>query len=400
VRLPTKEDPHYYLRRSKFTLKSDADAELSKVISLVAQGGNSEQRRRQIGSAIRDTTARGRPLDEKRIRHQVGEDRDPSLPVPTVGEWARDYVAQRGQLRPGTRAVYARYTTHYLIPWLGDTTLDVLRPVHVKKMLDGIRRRTESVPNDGDPPDLRGRRSKAGPALRSKVLDFLRVLMKAAVDENVISRNPIARFEPEERYDPPERGAWSPAQVDIFLRHAEGHRLYALFRVALLYGLRRGELLGLRWSDLDLDGGTLAVRQQLGWWGGEPRVNEPKTRKSQRSFSIGEETVAALRRHRQAQVVRDLRWDLVFCREDGSPLRHYEPLFELKRLADEVGLRRLNLHELRHTAITNMLMAGINPKIVSERAGHATVNITLDTYGHVLHEHDQAAAATIEGTIG
>jgi integrase len=224
----------------------------------------------------------------------------------------------------------------------------------------------------------------------------------------VIAHNPLAGFRLE-GYQTPRRTVWSPAQVQTFLQHAEGDRLAALFRVAVLHGLRRGELLGLRWQDLDLDAGTLAVRQQLGWVASTPMVGPPKTGKSRRSFKLDAGTVAVLRRHRREQREEQLRagrawegqnWGLVFAEEDGTPLRPYTPLFALKRIARRAGVPGLTLHELRHTAATGMLAAGISPKIVSERLGHATVGMTLDLYGHVLLEHDQDAAERIGNIVG
>ena len=159
-------------------------------------------------------------------------------------------------------------------------------------------------------------------------------------------------------------------------------------------------MLGLRWEDLDLDASTLAVRQQLSWSGGKPEFSPPKTKKSRRTFRIDADAVAALRRHRHEQRQEQLRagaawkgkeWGLVFAEEDGTPLRPYTPLFTLKRLAAEAEVPELTLHELRHTAATIMLL-GVPPKVVSVRLGHATVAMTLDLYGHVLPEQDQAAA--------
>jgi integrase len=217
----------------------------------------------------------------------------------------------------------------------------------------------------------------------------------------VITHNPLAGFKLE-GYSTPERNVWSPAQVRTFLQRAEGEPLAALFRIALGYGLRRGELLGLRWEDLDLTAGTLAVRQQVGWFDGEPAIGPPKTKGSRRSFSLDADTVAVLRQLRHERRIVQLHdaWGLVFAAEDGKPLRPYVPLFTLKRIAEEAGLPALTLHELRHTAATNMLAAGVPPKVVSERLGHATVAMTLDTYGHVLLEQDQDAAAKIGGILG
>jgi integrase len=406
VRVPTKEDEFAYLRRGGFDSMAKAGAELNRVISLMDLAGDSESRRRQIGSAIWKATARGRPLDEDRIRREVGADRDPSKPVPTVGQWAEDWLLTR-RLRPATRAQHERRVRHYLVPWLGDIALDALRNVHVQAMMDGIRRRSEGEALEDDPTDERDRQSDAGPAMRRKLLDLLRSLVKGAVDANVITRNPIADYQHDEGYEPRERRVWTGDQARTFLRAAEDDRLAALFRVALL-GLRRGELLGLRWSDLNLDAGTLTVRKQLSWFGGRPAFADPKTKKSRRLLRLDAGTVAALERHRTDQLKEQLRagpawqgreWGLVFCEEDGIPLRPYAPLFALKRLARKAQVSELTLHELRHTAATLMLSAGVPPKVASVRLGHSTVALTLDLYGHVLPKDDQAAADAFAATI-
>jgi hypothetical protein len=138
-------------------------------------------------------------------------------------------------------------------------------------------------------------------------------------------------------------------------------------------------------------------------------IGPPKTSDSLRSFSLDTGTVAVLKQHRRAQREEQLRagpawegqeWGLAFCNEDGTPLRPYTPLFELKRLARAAGVPVLVLHELRHTAATVMLAKGISPKVVSERMGHATVGITLDLYGHGLLEQDQDAAERIGSILG
>jgi integrase len=408
VRVPTKDDPFGYLRRSGFPTKAAADAELNRVIGLLDLAGDNPSRRQQIGSAIWKATAHGRRLDEERIRREVGADRDPSLPVPTVGEWAEDWLAGNGNLRPSTRAAHRQRIANYIIPWLGAIPLDALRNVHVEEMMAGIRRRSEGEPLDHDPADERARQSDAGPAMRRKLLDLLRTIVKAAVDDNVITRNPIATYRSQERYRPDDRRAWSPEQVQAFLRAAEGDRLAVLFRVAALHGLRRGELIGLRWNDIDLEAGTLRVRQQLSWYGGEPNFTDPKTEKSRRTLRLDAGTVAAIRQHRRAQREEQLRagpawqgerWGLVFANEDGTPLRPYAPLFTLKRVAKETGVPELTLHELRHTAATLMLSSGVSPKVASVRLGHSTVALTLDLYGHVLPQDDQAAADAVGNIV-
>jgi hypothetical protein len=235
VRVPTVADAYGYLRRGAFARQVDAEAELSRVISLMSLAPQGSVRQRQIGTAIWEATSRGGPLDEERIRHKVGVDRDPTQPVPTVGRWAEDWLAGR-RLRAGTRVAHRRRITNYIIPWLGDIPLDALRNVHVESMLAGIDRRTAGESLDDDPADRRARQSAAGPAMQRKLIDLLRTLIKAAVDANVIDRNPIATFEPP-AYEPKERTVWTLEERRTFLQHAEEDELSALFRVASLYGL-------------------------------------------------------------------------------------------------------------------------------------------------------------------
>jgi integrase len=402
VRVPTVQDEYAYLRRSVFDTRADAEAELRRVITLLELAGDNAALRRQIGTAVHDSTLRGGQLDEERIRRKIGTRRDPSQPTQTVTQWCEEWLAGQGHVRLGTRLGWERRIANYIVPHLGDIRLDELSAVHVRELFDAVDRRAAGTSLDDDPPDERRRRSAPGLPLQHQVLNLLRSIIKAAIDQRVIVHNPLVGFKLES-YETPERDTWSPTQVQTFLRAAEGDELYALFRVALGYGLRRGELLGLRWSDLDLDTRVLSVRQQVGWIHGRPTVDRPKTSKSRRSFSIDRDTVAVLRRHRLAQHPKNVEWqewDLVFCEPNGRPLRPYTPLFVLKALARAAGLPSLTLHELRHTAATNMLASGVPAKVVSQRLGHTTVAMTVDLYGHVLLEQDQDAADTIGGILG
>jgi integrase len=170
--------------------------------------------------------------------------------------------------------------------------------------------------------------------------------------------------------------------------------------------MRRGELAGLRWVDVDLDAGRASPRRPRVVVNYTVEVSEPKTAKGRRSVALDAVTVAALREHRERQAkdraVVGPGWQdsgLVFTRLDGAPL-HPDLISDwFERLAREAGLPKIRLHDVRHSYASAALAAGIPAKIVSERLGHATVQITLDTYSHVLPGLDAQAAETVARLI-
>jgi integrase len=213
-------------------------------------------------------------------------------------------------------------------------------------------------------------------------------------DHRLLDRNPASwRMLP--RAERKIRTWWSSTEVRRFLEATRDDRLHALWRVALLRGLRRGELLALRWADVDLDAGVL-------------RVRAGKTESSQRVVSLDPGTVAVLREHRRRQLEERVATfgayddhDLVFAREDGTPIPPHEVTFGFQRLAHQHGLPKMRFHDTRHTAASIALESGIDIKVVSDQLGHSTTRLTLDLYQHVVRRlHDEAAArvaAVIDG---
>jgi integrase len=197
-------------------------------------------------------------------------------------------------------------------------------------------------------------------------------------------------------------------QVHTFLEAAGGHRLEALFVLALATGMRRGELLALTWADVDLESAQLQVRSALQQTPEGLIIAQPKTKRSRRTIALAPTVVEALRRHREAQEEERKRvgeaWTdlgLAFpntvgrCFEPRSMVyRYFKPLV---RVAGLPGTTRF--HDLRHTAATLLLMAGVNVKVVSEMLGHASITITLDIYGHVLPHMQEQAAQIMEGLL-
>ena len=167
-------------------------------------------------------------------------------------------------------------------------------------------------------------------------------------------------------------------------------------------GMRRGEALGLHWSNVDLDAARIVVNRSLTLVNEELVWASPKTARSGRTLSLDPETVAALRAHRRRQIEERLNageaWEdsnLVFCNEDGTALHPSRFTRRFVAATEQAGVPRIRLHDLRHTWAILALQAGIHPKVVSERLGHATTGITLDIYSHVQPELDAHAATAV-----
>jgi integrase len=202
--------------------------------------------------------------------------------------------------------------------------------------------------------------------------------------------------------------ALTPEQVSVLLAAAQGDRLEALYVVAVTTGMRQGELLALRWSDVDLGVRTVRVRATLMETKSGFEFAEPKSARSRRQISLTLTASAARRRHRAGQLKQRMRlgpsWtdhDLVFASEVGGPLdgsnilrRSFHPL--LRR----AGLPRVRFHDLRHSAATLMLSRGVPLKIVSEILGHSQISITADTYMHVTPGMQREATAALDAVLG
>jgi integrase len=215
-----------------------------------------------------------------------------------------------------------------------------------------------------------------------------------------------------EAVDPPkvrrdEVRPLSPDQARRLLEAASGDRFEALYMLAVHCGLRQGELLGLRWEDVDLEAGTLHVRRTLTLAKDGPKFTTPKTAKSRRQVRLTSGAVDALRRHHDLQFEESTRlaglwqdYGLVFATTIGTPInprnltgRSFKPL--LKR----AGLPDIRFHDLRHTCATLLLRRSVHPKLVQELLGHATIAITLDTYSHLVPGMGDQAANAMESVL-
>ena len=189
-----------------------------------------------------------------------------------------------------------------------------------------------------------------------------------------------------------EMKVWSPEQLRTFVNATQNDRLAAAWLLLVTTGMRRGEVLGLAWEQVDFTNSRLAVVQSLSVVNyHDVGLIQPKTTKGRRSIALDPATVAALQAHRIRQLEERLQWgegwhdsDLVFTRENGTTIHPQRMTSWFEQRSRDAGLPKIRLHDLRHSYATAALAAGVPAKVVSERLGHASVMITLDTYSHIL----------------
>ena len=304
----------------------------------------------------------------------------------------------KGSLRPTTYASYAMLAREHIIPRLGALQLQKLSPAAVNALYADLSEH--------------GRVHGGGPLSASSVRRVHAVLHRAchdAVRWGRLTVNPVAGA------DPPKASAehhdrlpvWSAEQLAAFLAAVADDRLFALWRLLAMTGMRRGEALGLGWEDTDIERGSLTIRRAWIPVDGVARFSEPKSRRSRRTIALDPVTLEALKAHAARQADEQSSWQegaadsgLVFTRPDGRALVPWAVSKAFRDRSRAALLPPIPLHGLRHTYATLALSSGVNPRIVSGRLGHSTVALTLDVYSHVLPQADRQAAEAIAALLG
>jgi integrase len=358
----------------------------------IFQGRDENGKRRYINKTIHGTKKNADKYLTAKLR-----DKDLGLNIEPASESLGQYLDKwletsvKPRVRSRTYDDYAALLTRYVREPLGAIKLADLRPIDIQKVYQSMQER-----------ELSARVVRYTHAVLSSAL-------KQAVKWDMLHRNPASAVDLP-RLVRKEMNAMSPLEASRFLEVLRGTRQYALFNFALATGMRPQEYLGLKWSDIDLEKGSATVRRAIVWKrekGGGWAFAEPKTSRSRRTMPLPASTVKALSEHKRRQGIERLRigaeWQdngLVFPTTIGTPYtlssltnKWFKPALVKAKLTG------FNLYSLRHTHATLLLASGENAKVASERLGHSTIVLTLDTYSHVLPDMQQQAAERIENLL-
>lgn len=344
------------------------------------------QRRKQVWkSGFRTRKEAEAALAVALARGPEGEAKRAKIDVKT---YFTDWLAHLDR-KPQTLETYTRIVNDRIVPGFGDlrlrdVTATTLRRQYAAWLAEGLSPSTVQLMHQ--------------------------VINKALGDAE---RAGLVQSNPARKVDAPrkvqhEMHTWTREQVVAFLEHVKDDRLSAMWRLFLATGMRRGEVAALQWTDLDLEARRLSVRRTGYRLDGRWQTGTPKGRGrgATRMLSLDARTVEALRAHQEQQEAERTYMDdlwvehgLVFCRQDGKPLNPCRIGQALTAHARRAELPHVRLHDLRHTYATLALLAGIHPKVVSERLGHSSIGITLNLYSHVTSGMDKDAADVIAALL-
>jgi integrase len=316
----------------------------------------------------------------------------------TVGEYLERWLATHGEqnLRPKTYRSYRMQIHNHLIPTLGSIPLEKLTPMHLQEYYSLKLKK--------------GRKDGTG-GLSARTVTYhhriIREALKHAVQWQLVLRNVADAVVPP-RYKKWEMAILSREEALQLLDQIKEHRDYSLIFTAIYTGMRQGELLGLRWSDVDLGLKVLKVNQQLQYIPGQGYVfSPPKTDKSRRQIPMGAALVEIFKEHKREQAQNKLLlgqdyedMNLVFCLSNGKPIDRSNLNLRFKRIIKQFGRPEIRFHDLRHTCATLFMAAGVDAKKVQEILGHESIRTTLDIYGHVLPSMQREAVDRMNDFMG
>ena len=309
----------------------------------------------------------------------------------TLGQWMEIWFENYARLkvRPSSHATYRGYLDNHILPNIGNIPLNRLTTLDIQKFYKKLLEcgRVVRAESKGQPKGLSAKTVRNLHQTLSSALDL-------AVQQRLIPSNPAAGCALP-RAEQQEIRTLTTDQLNAFFREAKASGVLELYYLDLATGLRRGDLLGLRWEDIDWQHRELHIRRQLARVGGKVTEAPLKTKNAYRTLPLGEDTIGILAQ--QKEKVGTSPW--VFPGPAGGPLSPDSVLHMLHRVLERAGLPRLRFHDLRHTFATLALQNGIDVKTVSGMLGHYSAGFTLDTYAHVTTPAQRQAAALMRDLL-
>lgn len=337
-------------------------------------------------------TIKGTKKEAKAVMRQMIVDMERGIAVrkspKKVAEWLNEWLElYLPNIEETTRIGYKTKINNYLIPALGDIYLQSLRTEHVQKLINDMMARDLSPKNIRD------------------TYNNINAAMKKAVVLRMIPFNPC------EGVALPKLKRYKAKVYDLEMIHkllsvAENTDMYLPILLCVTAGLRRGELLALRWDNIDFANSILQVRSNMVRGEKDFIIKAPKTESGIRDIHLGQEVMEVLKKER-SKYVSDMfsketnfqNLNFVIRQKDGSPIRPDSMSQKWRRFLEDNRLPSIRFHDLRHSNATAVIQAGVNPRVVQQRLGHSDVNITLNTYTHVLPDMDVEAAAKLDSII-
>lgn len=302
----------------------------------------------------------------------------------TVSTYAQEWLRNnQARWKPRTHELYGIEIRTYLDPTVGTVQLQKLTPLHVEAMVRHVVE--HHSPNAANHARTR-----------------LYTILQSAVKHGLVPRNPVEMTAPV-RVERTDRVLWTPEQIRKFLSSSRDHRLYSLFYLALTTGMRRGELLGLKWTDVQ-DNVITVKRTLVESAKGVLTFNEPKTHKGWRQIPVNDDTLRVLLERRKMYFLEEgatepkdwVGMGLMFGTDRDKPIAPSNLDRDWKAAIDGAGLPRITLHALRHTHATMLIVAGIDVRHLADRLGHARPSFTLDRYAHVYAAQREKAALSLD----
>ena len=305
----------------------------------------------------------------------------------TVGQWLEVWFNDYAMLkvRPSSHQTYRGYLDHHIKPYIGNIPLTKLSSLDLQRLY-------KKLLSDGRVDRIESKKQPKGLSAKTvrNIHQIISSALKLAIEQRLIARNPadgcaLPKAERKEMQTLPVE------QLTSFLREAKDGGVFALYYIDLTTGLRRGELLGLKWSDIDLEKGDLRVQRQIGRIDGKIIEMPLKTKNAYRTLPLSADAIDVLMQQRRK--TGNSEW--VFPSPTGGPMSPDSVLHMLHRVLKRAGLPKVRFHDLRHTFATLALQNGVDIKTVSGMLGHFSAGFTLDTYAHVTTAAKREAARTM-----